>query len=346
MRETVDDGTPESRQRRAALITPDRALARRVLAALERWNVPVDDSGGDPLADTPAGIFARLAAQAPLGNVEPVSLLALLKHPLCKLGRDDESRFAAIEYLERAILRGPRPRAGSAGLAHALQTLRDERSALHRNDPRRALSDADIDRAAALVETIASCFAPLETLKLKSASLRDLAFLHFEVVRMLSDDRTGTPAAFRSWDGEALAQTFEQLTESSATNEFTIELSDYTELFDAIAASRMVRRPGAPNARVRIYGPLEARLQQADRVVLGGLVEGTWPPETQSDPWLSRPMRRELGLDLPERRDRPVRARFCAGFGRARYRPDPRGKSRRIADRRVALSATAGRRRG
>jgi ATP-dependent helicase/nuclease subunit B len=54
--------------------------------------------------------------------------------------------------------------------------------------------------------------------------------------------------------------------------------------------------------RVRIYGPLEARLQKVDRVVLGGLVEGVWPPETRPDPWLSRPMRHALGLDLPERR--------------------------------------------
>jgi ATP-dependent helicase/nuclease subunit B len=53
---------------------------------------------------------------------------------------------------------------------------------------------------------------------------------------------------------------------------------------------------------VRILGPLEARLQHVDRVVLGGLNEGTWPPETRSDPWLSRPMRLSLGLDLPERR--------------------------------------------
>ena len=53
---------------------------------------------------------------------------------------------------------------------------------------------------------------------------------------------------------------------------------------------------------MRIFGPLEARLVSVDRVVLGGLVEGVWPPETRSDPWLSRPMRLELGLDLPERR--------------------------------------------
>ena len=302
LRETVDDGTPESRERRAALITPDRALARRVLDALKRWHVPVDDSGGDPLADTPAGIFARLTAQVALGGVEPVPLLALLKHPLCKLGRDDQARFAAIEYLERAILRGPRPRVGSAGLAHALQTLREEKTGLHRNDPRTALRDADLDQAASLVENLASHLAPLESIRPKSLSLRDLAFHHSEAVRKLSEDRAGKAAAFISWDGEALASTFDQMVESTATSQFAIELSDYPELFNAIAGGRMVRRPGAPNARIRIYGPLEARLQQADRVVLGGLVEGTWPPETQSDPWLSRPMRRQLGLDLPERR--------------------------------------------
>jgi ATP-dependent helicase/nuclease subunit B len=47
----------------AALVTPDRALARRVEAALGRWNLAFDDSGGDALMDTPAGIFARLAAE-------------------------------------------------------------------------------------------------------------------------------------------------------------------------------------------------------------------------------------------------------------------------------------------
>ncbi len=53
---------------------------------------------------------------------------------------------------------------------------------------------------------------------------------------------------------------------------------------------------------LKIYGPLEARLTQSDRVILGGLVEGVWPPAPRIDPWLSRPMRHELGLDLPERR--------------------------------------------
>ena len=101
----------ETPGRTAALVTPDRALARRVLAALERWRVAVDDSGGDALADTPAGTFARLAVETALAGVPPVSLLALLKHPLARLGAAERTRARAIAALEKAVLRGPRPQA-------------------------------------------------------------------------------------------------------------------------------------------------------------------------------------------------------------------------------------------
>jgi ATP-dependent helicase/nuclease subunit B len=37
-------------------------------------------------------------------------------------------------------------------------------------------------------------------------------------------------------------------------------------------------------------------------MILGGLNEGSWPPEPEPDPWLSRPMRETLGLSPPERR--------------------------------------------
>ena len=136
LREAVHDG------KTAALVTPDRALGRRVLAALARWNIAAEDSGGDALAETPAGIFARLAAEAALGRLAPVTLLALLKHPLLRLAMSDRER--AVAALERAILRGPRPRPGSDGLgARAAKLPRAARKIparravdLHRSDPR------------------------------------------------------------------------------------------------------------------------------------------------------------------------------------------------------------------
>ena len=57
-----------------ALVTPDRALARRVTAALGRWNLEFNDSGGDALMDTPAGIFARLAAEAATKRIGAANL--------------------------------------------------------------------------------------------------------------------------------------------------------------------------------------------------------------------------------------------------------------------------------
>ena len=132
--------TAEAAGKTAALVTPDRALARRVLAALARWNVAVDDSGGDLLSDTPAGRFARLAAEAALRGLEPVTLLALLKHPSLRLGAAADAHAHAIATLERAVLRGPRPRPKSAGLADALVDFRTELGKFRRKERSRSAS--------------------------------------------------------------------------------------------------------------------------------------------------------------------------------------------------------------
>lgn len=309
LREAVNNDTEST----AALITPDRALARRVIAALGRWAVPVDDSGGDPLTDTAAGIFARLAADAALNGCEPVTLLALLKHPLCRLGAHASAHRPAIAALERAILRGPRPRPGAEGLEHALLSLRAERDTLHARDPRRWLSDRDLDRAAELIAKLKPALAPLS--RVSKLPLRELAVRHHQVVAALSLDHKSESAALAGRDGAALHDTFQAIADSGQAAAFAVEPHEYAELFHTVASERVVRRPGAPGARVRIYGPLEARLQAADRVILAGLVEGVWPPEPRSDPWLSRPMRQELGLDLPERRIGLSAHDFVQAFG-------------------------------
>jgi ATP-dependent helicase/nuclease subunit B len=301
LREAVHDG------KTTALVTPDRALGRRVLAALARWDIAAEDSGGDGLADTPAGIFARLAAAAALDGIAPVTLLALLKHPLLRL--DLRDREHAVATLERAILRGPRPRAGCRGLGLALANFRAqlekfrrrERTDLHASDPRTELTEAELGAAAELVDRLAGALAPLESVGRGALPLSELARRHRDVVAALSK-QDGNATAFAGADGIKLADALDELATSKAAAGLAVEKSDYVELFAAALAGRVVRRPPRPGLRVRILGLLEARLTESDRVVLGGLVEGTWPPESNTDAWLSRPMRLALGLDLPERR--------------------------------------------
>jgi ATP-dependent helicase/nuclease subunit B len=292
----------------AALVTPDRGLARRVAAALRRWNIVADDSGGLPLSDTSAGRFARLVAEVALSGWAPVPLLAMLKHPLLRLGEAAGAQRRALQALERAALHGPRPRPGSAGLLRTLATLRlqieklraGEEVELHQSDPRAMLSVHEIDQAAQLVRKVANAMRSLEQIA-PGQTFAQLASRHRAAVEALSEDARGDVLAFFDSDGEALAETFEDITDQVDTD-IGVAAADYGELFLAAIQSRTVRRPEHADVRLTILGPLEARLIEVDRVVLGGLVEGVWPPDVRNDPWLSRPMRQALGLDLPERR--------------------------------------------
>ncbi|HET6838753.1 MAG TPA: double-strand break repair protein AddB [Bradyrhizobium sp.] len=308
----------------AALVTPDRALARRVMAALGRWNLAFDDSGGDALMDTPAGIFARLAAETVAKQLEPPTLLALLKHPLCRLGGAPDAFKSAVEVLELALLRGTRPLAGTSGLTqdfarfrHELAKLRNgETSSLHASEPRARLGDEELERAQGLIEALRAALSPLEGLlqspflespaSLKPYDFTELAARHRDVlIELMRDENDGTPG-FEGREGTALASAFDDLlgehAQSGLQSGLMVQIADYPEVFQTAFADRMVRRPEATDVRLKIYGPLEARLTQTDRVIIGGLVEGVWPPAPRVDPWLSRPMRHALGLDLPERR--------------------------------------------
>jgi ATP-dependent helicase/nuclease subunit B len=295
----------------AALVTPDRALARRVMAALGRWNLAFDDSGGDALIDTPAGIFARLAAEAVSAGLEPATLLALLKHPLLRLGSAQGEFRNAVETLELSLLRGTRPAAGSSGLAKDFIRFREElakldrgeASMLHRSEPRAKLRAVDLDRAQALIAQLQAALSPLESLDPSQPfDFSDLGKRHHDVLLELSRDESGVAVAFEGHQGLTLAAAFDDLPGEPSRSGLMVKLGDYREVFQTAFGDRIVRRPQAVNAHLRIYGPLEARLTQCDRVILGGLVEGVWPPAPRNDPWLSRPMRHELGLDLPERR--------------------------------------------
>ena len=143
-----------------ALVTPDRALARRVVAALDRWNVAADDSGGDALADTSAGLFARLAAQVAMQGLEPVPLLALLKHPLLRLDAGKHGNAGPIATIEHALLRGPRPRPGSDGLDRAFAAFRLNRDSMHHSDTRWLIADDRFDTAAEFITASAPRSAP------------------------------------------------------------------------------------------------------------------------------------------------------------------------------------------
>lgn len=284
LRETLADGA-----RRAALVAPDRTIARRVAAELGRWGIAVEDSAGTPAGATSLGVLARLTADVGLAGDDPAALLALLKHPLADFGLSPMVRAEAVDRLERSVLRGPRLAPGVAALAAAVS---------HRAAARPAVAfDAAID----LVDRLAAALAPLTALAGEpDVGVAALAAAHaaaIAAVRMPPEDADAVPVAAEAH----YSACFERLSSGDAA-ELSIAPRDWPALFDVLAGGTAVRPAGSRPGRVEIWGPLEARLQAADLVVLAGLNEATWPQVVGLDPWLTRPMRAALGLEAPERR--------------------------------------------
>ncbi len=322
----------------AALVTPDRTIARRVAAELGRWGLDVDDSAGIPLDRTQPGVFARLLAEAAVSEADPVLLLALAKHPLAAFGMNRPDCRRAARMLEIAVFRGHRVGGGIAALPAALAGRKAELADAkrHLSRARRRMSEDDWRAAAQLAAALAEVLAPVEqTLRAGAdvAAAEMTALLSAALAKAATDD-TGTDAlAAGGVANAALRGILDGLMESGA---LTLPPADYPFFLATVMGEAAVSRPAAGDPRIAIWGALEARLQSVDLAILAGLDEGVWPSETRTDPFLSRAMRSEVGLPPPERRLGLAAHDFAEGMAAARVivsRAEKRGGAPTVESR-------------
>ncbi len=256
-------------ERRVALVTPDRALAARVSAELQRWQIQADDSAGRPLSHCAAGRVALLLAEVLADRAAPVPLVALLSHPLVRAGAGRAAWLEHVRALDLA-LRGPRPAPGLAPIGTLLATHQD-------------------GALAPWWAGVADLLAPL--LGLDGDDLAALLDRLIAVAEALCGE-----ALWGEADGRMLSACLDDLrhaARAAGTRLAPRELAPVLrELFDAAA----VRPPWGGHPRVAIYGLLEARLARADLIICGGLVEGVWPGRAAPDPLLPPAVLRHLGV--------------------------------------------------
>ncbi|WP_295078157.1 double-strand break repair protein AddB [Tabrizicola sp.] len=276
LRQAAEDGT------RAALVTPDRNLTRRVTAALDRWGIRPDDSAGRPLALSAPGRLMRQVAALFGQKLTGDGLLALLKHPLAFSGPG----------------RGP----------HLILT-REFELHLRRHGPAFPTADSILtwaeaqkhDRAVDWARIVAGTLCGHE--KMDRMPLADFVALHLALSETLARGFAETGAG-GLWDKAAGEEAAKALAELQAEADAGGEMSplDYVGVFQGVLQRHEVRETESVHPDIMIWGTLESRVQGADLVILGGLNDGTWPAQPPPDPWLNRAMRKEAGLLLPDRR--------------------------------------------
>ncbi|QPQ55779.1 double-strand break repair protein AddB [Allosphingosinicella flava] len=286
----------ETPGRTAALVTPDRMLARRVSALLERWNIVADDSAGRPLGQTPPGTLLLAIAEAAAERFAPVPLLALLKHPLVRRGEARQAWLEGVRYLDLA-LRGPRPAAGLSGIAAHLAAVAGREAPVAR-------------KALDWWHGIAPLLAPLEQGFDTGASLAQ----RFQLLRETAEALAGAEA-WAGPAGRAAADLFEEIEVAALGGPRGSDMRTFPALLTQILSGVAVRPPYGQHPRIFIWGLIEARLQQADLMILSGLNEGTWPSLPAPDPWLAPRIRADLGLPGLDRRIGLAAHDFASGLG-------------------------------
>jgi ATP-dependent helicase/nuclease subunit B len=276
---------------RIALITSDLKLTVRVKEELKRWGIEIDSSAGEPLNQSPPGVFLNLCVEFAAHPQDQIALLSLLKHPLCHLAsRSDIRRF------EKGVLRKNNSSSRTSEGGEAI--LKQYRAGLlrfARNDE----TGQGNDESKRWLKTFQDLFLPFT--EMEKAPFEQLLSMHFIVSEALSIDEQGTCQLWKGVKGEALKNFFDEL--KKAAHAFPpLTLKEYASVFKEFMVGQKLRFHPQKHPRLAILGTIEARLFHADVMILGGLNEGNWPPEIGLDPWLNRPMRKEMGFPSPERR--------------------------------------------
>jgi ATP-dependent helicase/nuclease subunit B len=299
----------ETPSKTAALVSPDRFLARRVAIRLEAWGIKVDDSAGRPLGKTPPGAFLDLVINAAATRFAPAETVALLKHPLTRLGLDPFAARRAARALEIATFRAPYLGEGLDGVEAAFERAAEVRESGARTHPAvKRLWTEDWQGARDLLARLRDAFVPLIALYETNApvALRDLVQAHCKAAEAVAtlpavdgEDNIDDSPLWRDEAGETAAHFFASLLDERLP-QLELPPGDYADLCRSLASAETVRPRGPVHPRLFIWGPFEARLQQTDVVILGSLNDGTWPKSSDPGAWLNRPMREALGLPSPE----------------------------------------------
>ncbi len=269
----------------AMLVTPDRALARRVRAALQYWDIEVDDSAGIPLPEDPTGVFLHLVLHWWEDPGDPAALMAMVLHPLATLGAARDQSLQWIRALDTGFLRGVRTYDSLDELAEQIGASSHE----YKEQLRALVLD--------LHQSITQIPWP------KRANVKKFATAHAQLAEQLaaSDVQTGGARVWAGTGGEMASALFRSLIKDGDAIG-GIGAAQYIQIYETFSKLVSVRPRAPKGGRVRILGPLEARQQTADLVLLGALDEGVWPSLSSVDPFLPRSLIRQLHLPDPERR--------------------------------------------
>lgn len=291
------------KNKKTLLITPDRKIAKSVASELKRWDIIVDDSAGISASEIDTGNYIILLLNAIIEKFSPFALLSILKHKFTSLGYAKDKLEQIVNNLEENVLRG------NFGLDNIDKIISKTEELKIKNDK------IEISPILSLLNTLKEQIKIFDNLfeKNEKVSIYNILYTHLQIVEKFVQNDKKEPDFVNNllYNGDLEFQLCDKLKELLKTlynlkdDKFDIDkmdLKSYRDFISSYLFNLKLRPTNNSHPLIAIMNSIEARLLNADVFIMAGLNEQTFPSTTSDDPWMSRPMKAEFKLPLPERK--------------------------------------------
>lgn len=287
----------EKPDKKGVLITPDEALAMRVVARLQHWDIKAAPEGGIGLINSRVGAWTYHCLEMATSNLAPISLLETMKSPFTAMGGDPDELHKTVLDLQDMVMYGPRPWPGYDGLKRSIRSSFNEAAARSKSADRKKDLEQREEKLLKWVDTFKAEVMPYTEIlgSDKPQSFKDLLTAHIHMLETLAntDQEKGADRIWVGKEGIALHRVFSNLLKScDIMPDMTGQ--DYMQLIKATLQKKRIN--GQSHPRIRILTPEQARLVSGDLNIVAGLTSNNWPGSQSEKFWLSSEIRQKLGL--------------------------------------------------
>lgn len=278
-------------QETAIVVTPDRNLARRIIASAARWDITLDDSAGQPLHKTPEGTLILQIAQWWQSPQDSVRFLSMIKHPLSLSKFRQKGWDLELCEFEKSYIRAQN---GQYSWHHKLIEIDKNNHPAHSEKFIQFLQDLYTN-----IEPIMSAVHADQNKEILF-NFNDLYEIHNKVINQLLQIDDFTNIGTDLHQNQAFSVINNILKHSDLFG--NISLYSYNQILQTLLSQQTDRTSYGMHPQIQILGAIEGRTSHADLIIMSGLNEGTWPDAYMPDPWMSENMRKQFGLPIAEQK--------------------------------------------
>lgn len=288
-----------SNNQKIAIISGDKKFVELLKAELEKFSLKFNDARSLDLSDSKLANLILLLLELRDNNFESTSLLSILKHSYSPYIGDKN-----LLDFEIKILREQRLKAGLEGIKIKLESQK---------------KDQELDNKKLGLQNFQSKNTELQNfftgfLQDISGFINlegeiDLSTYIFALIKAVENFTKKTFADLIALEGasEELLQLFTKL---KSAQDFTINSKDSLLFFQHLFAQISYFEKLDVVAPIQILSPIEARLLNFDLIILASLNYGNFP-QIESENWLGKKIRSDLGIDLVSKKVGQNAYDFC-----------------------------------